>query len=69
MLLAKYDGRCMRTGQRIIKGDTIKLVKGKAVLVSRNSERSELIIIGGRDYIQNQRGRCIDAPCCGCCTL
>ena len=21
----------------------------------------------GRDYYQNARGRCEDAPCCGCC--
>lgn len=22
---------------------------------------------GGREYYQNTRGRCEDAPCCGCC--
>jgi len=26
-------------------------------------------VIGGREYIQNSRGRCEDAPCCGCCTI
>jgi hypothetical protein len=25
--------------------------------------------IGGRDYFRNKRGRCEDAPCCGCCTI
>lgn len=25
--------------------------------------------IGGKEYIRNARGRCIDAPCCGCCTI
>jgi hypothetical protein len=22
---------------------------------------------GGREYYRNRRGRCEDAPCCGCC--
>lgn len=25
--------------------------------------------IGGRDFYRNKRGRCEDAPCCGCCTI
>jgi hypothetical protein len=24
---------------------------------------------GPKTYYQNMRGRCIDAPCCGCCTI
>jgi hypothetical protein len=24
--------------------------------------------IGGHEYYQNKNGRCIDAPCCGCCS-
>lgn len=23
----------------------------------------------GGDFIRNARGRCEDAPCCGCCTI
>lgn len=23
----------------------------------------------GREYYQNRRGRCEDAPCCGCCNI
>ena len=70
-MLAKYNGRCYRTGAAILKGDVIKLINGKAVLIERNSvaDHSQLIVIGGRDYIRNARGRCIDAPCCGCCTI
>lgn len=30
---------------------------------------SDHIVIGGRDYYRNKRGRCEDAPCCGCCTI
>ncbi len=26
-------------------------------------------VIGGNEFIQNSHGRCLDAPCCGCCTL
>ena len=26
-------------------------------------------VIGGKEYTRNARGRCIDAPCCGCCTI
>ena len=70
-MLAKYNGRCNKTGAAILKGDVIKLINGKAVLISRNSgsDHSDLIVIGERDYIRNARGRCIDAPCCGCCTI
>ena len=24
---------------------------------------------GGKEYTRNKRGRCEDAPCCGCCTI
>lgn len=27
------------------------------------------IQIGDQSFTQNSRGRCIDAPCCGCCTI
>ena len=26
-------------------------------------------IIGGKEYTRNAKGRCEDAPCCGCCTI
>lgn len=68
-MLARYDGYCSKTGARILKGDVIKMVNRKAVLIERKSAYSDLIIIGGKDYIRNARGRCIDAPCCGCCTI
>lgn len=70
-MLAKYNGRCSKTGAAIIKGDSIRLEKGKAILVNRNrgSDYSDLISIGGAEFIRNARGRCEDAPCCGCCTI
>lgn len=30
---------------------------------------SDHIVIGGQSYYRNRNGRCIDAPCCGCCTI
>ncbi len=31
--------------------------------------RPHHVRLGGRDYFRNARGRCEDAPCCGCCTI
>ena len=71
IIQAKYRGACARTGAAILPGDTIDYKRGKAVLIARNpgSDRSDLYVIGGREYIRNARGRCEDAPCCGCCTI
>ena len=30
---------------------------------------SDHIVIGGQSFYRNTRGRCEDAPCCGCCTI
>lgn len=30
---------------------------------------SHVIGIGGKEYYRNKKGRCEDAPCCGCCTI
>ncbi len=30
---------------------------------------SHVFNIGGNEYYRNKRGRCEDAPCCGCCTI
>lgn len=30
---------------------------------------SDVYSIGGREYFRNKRGLCIDAPCCGCCSV
>jgi hypothetical protein len=35
---------------------------------ARGAYVSDVFQIGGREYYQNKKGRCIDAPCCGCCT-
>ena len=30
---------------------------------------SDVYNVGGREYYRNKKGLCIDAPCCGCCTV
>ena len=36
---------------------------------ARGAYVSHLWNNGGREYFQNKKGRCIDAPCCGCCNI
>jgi len=71
MFTAKYRGQCQRTGQAILPGDKVEYNGKKIVLVqkTRGSDFSDLYVIGNKEYIQNARGRCEDAPCCGCCTF
>ena len=30
---------------------------------------SDVFNVSGREFYRNKSGRCIDAPCCGCCTI
>ena len=82
-MLAKYPGRCARTGQRINKGDEIvyDTATRQAWLDdededsyrertrTRDNYVSHVFNVGGREYYRNKRGTCEDAPCCGCCTI
>jgi hypothetical protein len=71
---AKYYGTCATTGKKIIPGDMITFKPGskKPVLVTPKTGINYITLNNqGRykTYTQNYRGRCIDAPCCGCCTI
>lgn len=71
-ITARYDGFCSKTGARILAGDVIQWARGRAVLVERRAARIDTFQFGGddaREYYRNARGRCEDAPCCGCCTI
>lgn len=72
-ITAKYPGYCKKTGARILAGDLINWYKGGAVLLRRGGGNINVITLigdqGPKTYYQNARGRCIDAPCCGCCTI
>lgn len=69
---AKYPGHCSRSGARINPGDDIKFdtVTRRAWLEEPGDTR---VIFYGENgptvFHRNPRGRCIDAPCCGCCTI
>lgn len=66
---ARYRGRCAKTGKTILPGDLIAMHKGKAVLVRQEAISIDVYEFGDNEYIRNARGRCEDAPCCGCCTI
>jgi hypothetical protein len=67
---AKYAGTCAATGRPFSAGDLIDYNKAKkrAVLVAENKP-IEIRFASGATFYRNARGRCIDAPCCGCCTI
>jgi len=76
--IAKYRGRCTRTGSTILPGDVIDYRKGtrKLVLIeSKGAAAVDTIALGNqytgtyKVFTRNARGRCEDAPCCGCCTI
>jgi len=72
-LTAKYPGHCKKTGARILAGDLIQWSKAGAVLLKRAAAGVNSITLigdqGPKTFYQNIRGRCEDAPCCGCCTI
>ena len=75
--IAKFKGRCTRTNKTILPGDVIDYRAGtrKLVLVESKSTAVDSIDIPSQysgtyqRYYRNSRGRCEDAPCCGCCTI
>jgi len=76
-MIAKYKGIDARTGVRINPGDEIifDTATRQAWITDDDEDRprrpygSDMIIIEGREYFRNKAGRCIDAPCCGCCNI
>jgi hypothetical protein len=78
IMIAKYKGIDARTGGPIRPGDEIQFDTATRrawitddddrMLITSSRYVSDVFFIGGREYYQNKNGRCIDAPCCGCCT-
>ena len=80
-MFAKYHGRDARTGALIRPRDEIiyDTVTRKAWHTDEDFDytppvtirpyQSDVLLIGGVEYFRNKAGRCIDAPCCGCCTI
>lgn len=77
-ITAKYKGRCAVSGAPIYPGDEVQfdtatrktwLAEPGDLQVKPQRDGSYLIEIGNQSFIRNKQGRCIDAPCCGCCTI
>lgn len=79
-MTAKYPGRCSRSGARINPGDVILYdTATKRASLQPDSDTiqfttasprvSDVFNFSGREFYRNKKGRCEDAPCCGCCTI
>lgn len=70
-MAAKFPGKCARTGARINPGDTI--IYDTATRRAELQPDADTITFygehGPQHFTRNRAGRCIDAPCCGCCTI
>jgi hypothetical protein len=71
-MTARFPGRCRGCDAGIVPGDIIVHGgRGKTYHVDCNG-RTEITTIyfpsTGNTIYRNARGRCEDAPCCGCCT-
>lgn len=81
-MVNKYGGKCCRC-HNYVAPNAGTLTRGPggwklyhlackdAEIAGRDSGEPEVIGIrmGGRSYTRNRKGRCEDAPCCGCCTI
>jgi hypothetical protein len=79
-MTARYPGRDAITGRRFNAGDEIRYdtATRKAWIhepgdMDRPYTPAGVIVFNGQDgpttHYRNPRGRCEDAPCCGCCTI
>ena len=78
-MTARYPGKDAITGHRINPGDEIRYdtVTRKAWIHEPGDMvdpfGSNAVTFygenGSNTFYRNPRGRCIDAPCCGCCTI
>lgn len=74
-MVNKFQGPCAycratvpaRGGKLWSKGD-IWFVAHLACYEARGPQVIEIEFSTGARMTQNAKGRCIDAPCCGCCT-
>jgi hypothetical protein len=74
-MIAKYRGKCAISGADINPGDeiTYDTATKKAWFTEPGDSRVNTITLNDqgryRTFTRNSAGRCIDAPCCGCCTI
>lgn len=75
MAVNKYAGNCASCGNRVpAKGGNL-VREGRKWLVfhlacrDAGAPQVNSITTSGGTFYRNVRGRCEDAPCCGCCTI
>jgi hypothetical protein len=75
-MIARFPGKCARTGRAIKPGDVITFTAARKVVLVQQQHAdnvtpytSDTIQFGDRTFYRNRAGRCEDAPCCGCCTI
>ena len=82
-MLNKYPGTCGSCGGRVARHDGTLHRNGRRWTVthvecsaasdypedSNPRNVSHVYRTSGGTFYQNKRGRCEDAPCCGCCTV
>jgi hypothetical protein len=68
---AKFKGKDARTGAPIYPGDEIQYctTTRRAWITAEPGEITFIGESGPTTFYRNPRGRCEDAPCCGCCTI
>lgn len=74
----KFPGVCKECHDDVPAGTGIitpgrhrrwEVLCGTCGAVSPDPDRIVCTRIGGQTFTRNTRGRCEDAPCCGCCTF
>jgi len=73
-MVNKYPGPCGVCAARVpAKGGTLRKIDGVWRPIHLACEKGEAgvisIVIGDQSFTRNRRGRCEDAPCCGCCNI
>jgi hypothetical protein len=73
---ARYPGRDAITGARINPGDQIQYdTATRRAWIAEPGDMARPFAVtfygenGASTFHRNPRGRCEDAPCCGCCTI
>jgi len=72
----RYPASCAECGARVARRAGIIKKEGgkwKVYHLACHEEREPRVVetyfpSTGNYYYQNSRGKCIDAPCCGCCS-
>lgn len=71
-MIARYRGRCASCNGAIQRGTEIVYDRSRRSAYHPDCHASgvDYVLNGNREVIsfKNRRGRCIDAPCCGCCS-